>query len=131
MLSPVSHRHLHILLLISGNVETNPGPQQQNCLKFFHWNLNSICARGRIKIPLIEAYNSVHKFDVIGLSETMLDDTISDEDIRIEGFSREVYRSDHPSNTKTVYVFIFVKVWQSNADKTLRSYKKRLFLKCA
>ena len=64
VLSPMSDRHLHILFLISGDVETNPGPQQQNCLKFFHWNLNSICARGRIKIPLIEAYNSVHKFDV-------------------------------------------------------------------
>ena len=98
---------MHILLLISGDVESNPGPQKQNCLKFFHWNLNSICARGRIKIPLIEAYNSVHKFDVIGLSETMLDDMISDEDIHIEGFSREVYRSDHPSNTKTGGVFLY------------------------
>ena len=47
----------------------------------------------------------MHKFDVIGLSETMLDDTISDEDIHIEGFSREVYRSDHPSNTKTVCLY--------------------------
>ena len=31
----------------------------------------------------------------------MLDALISDEDIHIEGFSKEVYRGDHPSNTKT------------------------------
>lgn len=49
----------------------------------------------------------MHNFDVIGLSETMLDDTISDEDIHIEGFSREVYRSDHPSNTKTAGVCLY------------------------
>ena len=107
LLSPIADYHLHTLLLIAGDVETNPGPQQQNCLKFFHWNLNSICARGRIKIPLLEAYNSVHKFDVIRLSETMLDASISDEDIHIEGFSKEVYRSDHPSNTKTGGVCLY------------------------
>lgn len=47
-LSPMTDHHLNILLLVAGDVETNPGPQQENCLKFFHWNLNSICARCRI-----------------------------------------------------------------------------------
>ena len=30
----------------------------------------------------------------------MLDSSVSNVDIFIEGFSREIYRSDHPSNTK-------------------------------
>ena len=107
LLLPMGDYHLHILLLIVGDVETNPGPQQQICLRFFHWNLNSICDRGHIKILLIEAYNSVRKFDVIALSETMLDDMISNEDVHIEGFSSEVYRSDHPSNTKTGGVCLY------------------------
>ena len=59
---------LNFLLLLSGDIHLNPGPQTESQLKFFHWNLNSICARGAIKIPLIDAYNSVHHFDVITIS---------------------------------------------------------------
>ena len=105
---------LHFLLLLAGDIETNPGPRVENFFKFFHWNLNSICARGNIKIPLIEAYNSVHHFDVIAISETMLDNSISDEDIFIEGFSREIYRSDHPSNTKLGGVCLYFREGLAN-----------------
>ena len=49
---------------------------------------------------MIEAYNSIHHFDVLAISESMLDRTISNNDIFIEGFSRDIYRSDHPSNSK-------------------------------
>ena len=91
---------LNFLLFFAGDIETNPGPHRDNSLKFFHWNLNSICARGNIKISLIEAYNSVHRFDVIALSESMLNSSVNNEDIFIEGFSKEVYRSDHPSNSR-------------------------------
>ena len=86
--------------MLAGDIESNPGPQIDNCLKFFHWNLNSICARNKVKISLIEAYNSLHRFDVIAVSESMLDSSVSNVDIFIDGFSREIYRSDHPSNTK-------------------------------
>ena len=91
---------LNFLLLLSGDIETNPGPHTDNCLKFFHWYLNSICARDNIKISLIEAYNSIHRFDVIALSKSMVNSSISNEDIFIEGFSKEIYRNDHLSNTK-------------------------------
>ena len=43
----------------------------------------------------------------MALSETMLDSSISSEDIYIEGFSREVYRNDHPSNSKVGGVCIY------------------------
>ena len=33
---------LNFLLLLAGDIETNPGPNTDNCLKFFRWNLNSI-----------------------------------------------------------------------------------------
>ena len=89
-----------LIMLLAGDIETNPGPETASCLKFCHWNLNSICARGGIKTSLMEAYNSVHHFDVIAISESMLDQSISNEDISIEGFSREIFRSDHPSNSK-------------------------------
>ncbi len=95
------------LLLLSGDIETNPGPQINKCLKFFHWNLNSICARGNVKIPLIEAYDSIYKNDIIAISESMLDSTIGNEEICIEGYSKEIYRNDHPSNTKTGGVCLY------------------------
>ena len=43
----------------------------------------------------------------MALSETMLNSSISSEDIHIEGFSREVYRNDHPSNSKIGGVCIY------------------------
>ena len=88
-------------LLLCGDIHPNPGPEINKCLKFFHWNLNSICARDRIKILLIETYDVLYKFDFIAISETMLDQTVQKYEIHIEDFSKEIYRSDHPSNTKT------------------------------
>ena len=93
-LNVAMHYSLEILLLLGEDIETNPGPQTEESLKFFHWYLNSICARGAVKIPLIEAY------DLIAISETMLDSTIGNDVISIEGFSREIYRADHPSDNK-------------------------------
>ena len=86
-----------ILILLAGDIETNPGPATASCLKFYHWNLNSVCARGGILTTLIEAYNSIHHFDVIAISESMF---ISNDSIFIEGFSREIFRSDYPSNSR-------------------------------
>ena len=92
---------LDILLLLSADIETNPGPQMDRYFKFLHWNLNSICARGGVKIQLLEAYNSVYRFDVMALSETMLNSTVFNRDNEIEGFRKEIYRNYHPNDTKT------------------------------
>ena len=86
-------------LVRSGNVHENPGPNDCN-LKFFHWNLDSLTARNNTKISLIEAYNSVFSYDLIAVSDTRLNQSIDSEDIRIEGFSNETFRSDHPSNSR-------------------------------
>ena len=87
------------MLILSGEVHENPGPTDWN-LKFFHWNLDSISACENIKISLIEAYNSVFSYDLIAISDTRLDRSISNEDIQIGGFCCDVFRSDHPSNTR-------------------------------
>ena len=79
-------------------------------LRFCHWNLNGVCARDKIKISLIEAYNSVFHHDIIALSETYLNElSIKDEDIRIEGYSREIFRSDHPNGKKEGGVCLYCK----------------------
>ena len=96
-----------MLLLLCGDIETNPGPQRNCCLKFFHWNLNSICARGSIKIPLIESYNSIHHFDRFAVSESMQGSEMNNENISIERFSKDVFKSDHPSNSRIGGVCVY------------------------
>ena len=61
-----------LLLILCGDVEVNPGPGQWTSLSFCHWNLNSISVHGFVKVSLLEAYNAIHKFDIICLSETFL-----------------------------------------------------------
>ena len=113
------------ILLLAGDIELNPGPQTENSVRFFHWNLNGICARNGVKIPLIEAYNSLYKYDVITVSQSMLDSKVRDEEISIEGFSKEVFRNDHPSDSKSgVSACIFERVCQFDVGRILNYYRK-------
>ena len=89
-----------IFLLLAGDIESTPYPNQEQGLKFCHWDLNSTCARESIKIPLIEAYNTIYHHDILALSDTMLNASIDSESISIEGFSKDIFRNDHPSNNK-------------------------------
>ena len=100
-----------ILITRSGDVETNPGPKRNSTetFSFCHWNLNIISSHNYVKISLLKAYITVHKFDIVCLSETYLDSsTRSDDDnLEIEGY--DVARADHPTNTKRGGVCIFYK----------------------
>ena len=92
-------------------LKKNPGPKSyiaQN-LSICHWNLNSICAHNYIKVNLLRAYLSIHKFDIICLSETHLDSTIrsDDDNLSIPGYNVE--RRDHPSNIRRGGVGIYYK----------------------
>ena len=74
-----------------------------------HWNLNSISAHDYSKLFLLKAYISLHKFDIICLSETCLDSTVplDDDNLVISGYN--LIRSDHPSNTKRGGVCLYYK----------------------
>ena len=104
---------------LSGDIHPNPGPFIDS-LKFCHWNLSSSCARDKIKIPLIEAYNSVFHYDLIASSETNLNATVHNEKILIEGFSKEIFRNDHPSGDKQggfcIYLRMFEYMLQSHVS---------------
>ena len=77
------------LIILSGDVEVNPGPKNSvsECLSICDWNLNSILAHDYSKLFLLKAYISVHKFDIICLSETYLDSTVplDDDNLVISG----------------------------------------------
>ena len=73
------------MILLSGDVEINPGPRRNTDETFSicHWNLNSLLACNYNKF-LLRAYIAVHKFDVICLSETYLDSTVASDDENLE-----------------------------------------------
>ena len=100
-----------LLVMLSGDVEVKPGPKKKDkdYPSIFHWNLNSISAYDYSKLFLLNSYNSLHKFDIICLSETYLDSNtpLNDDNLEISGYT--LVRSDHPSNTKRGGVCLYYK----------------------
>ena len=90
----------HLLLLLSGDIETNPGPKRSSNIKFCHWNLNGLAAHHFIKVPLVEAFITSNNFDLVCLSETFLDSTIPNNDINIQISRYSLLRADHPNDIK-------------------------------
>ena len=68
------------LLLLSGDIEKNPGPKSNTNLKVCHWNLNSLQSHNFAKVSSLKTYNALYKYDIICLSETFLDSSISSND---------------------------------------------------
>ena len=68
------------------------------CLSICHWNLNSMSEKIYTKVPVLSTYISVHKFNIICLSETYLNlEVPSDEDnFKIPCY--DFIRTDHPFN---------------------------------
>ena len=99
------------LMILSGDIEVNPGPKNSvsEYLSICHRNLNSILAHDYSKLFLLKAYISVHKFDIICLSETYLDSTVPLDDVNLVISGYNFIRSDHPSNTKRGGVCLYYK----------------------
>ena len=102
-----------LILLTCGDIESNPRRPRRSdsCYNFSicHWNLSSMTACNFEKINLLEAYNTINKFDVICLSESYLDSSIaSDNDnLNIKGYN--LYRADHPNNVKRGDVCAYIR----------------------
>ena len=89
-----------ILISLSGDVQLNPGTKNKFDVNFSicHQNLNSIAAHNYAKVFLLKAYIAVYKFDIICISETYLDSSITSDDDNLEILGYKLIRSDHPSN---------------------------------
>ena len=56
-----------------GDIETNPGPAHgQGFFKFMHWSCNSLPAHDFERVPLLQAYSAIEKFNVIAITESAL-----------------------------------------------------------
>ncbi|XP_065068202.1 uncharacterized protein LOC135693597 [Rhopilema esculentum] len=91
-------------ILLSGDVEMNPGPET---FDFCCWNLNSIAAYDFLRASLIEAYNSVFNYDLIAIVETHLDSTVNEDGLALGGYS--FIKANHPQNVKRGGVGLYVK----------------------
>ena len=99
--------------MLCGVVELNPGPTKKRNSWFnfsiCHWNLNSLTAHNFEKVNLLEAYNTVNKFDIICLSESFLNSSILTENNnpKINGY--KMVKADHPNNIKRGGVCAYVR----------------------
>ena len=93
----------------SEGVEQNPGPKPSSCQSFFnhHCNLNNIFACNFIKLSMLRAYIAIQKFDVVSLSETFLNASISNDDDSLEAPGYNVLREYHPHVIKRGGVCIY------------------------
>ena len=98
-----------LLLLKHGDVEINPGPKKKET-RFFsclHRNINSILAHN--KLTLLQAYKSIHQYDILCISETYLDSSISNDDSTLSLPGYNLAWSDHPDNVKRGGVLLYYK----------------------
>ena len=94
---------LPFVILLSGDVHKNPGP---NSLKILHWNVNSISTDNFLRKTLIEAYNTSVKYDIIAISESGLHSSTDNHDLLIEGYT--LYRRDLPPDRNYGGVMVYV-----------------------
>ena len=102
-----------VTVKMSGDMKMNPGLKPSSCNKFSicHWNLTSISAHNFIKLSLLCFYISVHNFDILCLSETYLDSTISSNDSNLIIPGYDLYRADYPFNVKRGGICIYYKTF--------------------
>ena len=73
--------------------------------------LTGIAAHNYIKLSMLKAYNALHNYDIIGISETFLDSSHSDGDYSLKLEGHELITADHPNNTKPGGVCIYYRAF--------------------
>lgn len=100
-----------LLLLLSGNVQPNPGPCLQCVLtpaefksmpglKIVHLNVRSLLP----KMDMVRIWIESTDADIVIISETWLTKSITNEDINVHGYN--VFRSDRPKKGGGVAIYV-------------------------
>ena len=82
---------IHILLILAHDVETNPGPNYSQSLSICHVNVHSLLRPGRLD-DIHDELCALHNFDLIGVSESHLDNNIVDSQVDLHRYS--IFRGD-------------------------------------
>jgi len=101
-------------IICSMDVHPNPGHQvpgnntpQINNFTFKHWNINSLKTDNYSRVRLIESLVITENLDIMAISESKLDPTITNQPIEIDGYN--IIRSDLPANTTHGGVLLYYK----------------------
>jgi hypothetical protein len=92
---------IFLLVVLSGNVEINPGPStdvQTSSLSILHVNIRSI----RNKIEYIK--DNYLDYDILCFTETHLSATINNELLKLDGFST-MYRKDRTNHSSGLLIY--------------------------
>ena len=97
-------------LILCPDIHPNPGPLNSSnfavgFLSFCNWNLNTLSKDNFTRITLLEAHNTEHKYDIISLCETSLDDKV--EVPEMPGY--KFYSCNHPDGNRSGGVGIFIR----------------------
>ena len=68
------------VILLSNDVQLNPGPQEMKGLRFFHLSICSL----RNKVDELRLFCDMHKPHVLSVNETWLDESFSDEEVWLQ-----------------------------------------------
>ena len=111
------HLVLPKLILTAGDIETNPGPinqSQTKTIEIGHVNIRSLTAKvsdpndlnkSLSKFILVRNHVQFYHYDVFGISETWLDESIPDADLLIPGYRRP-FRRDVSRHQCGVLVYV-------------------------
>ena len=80
-------------ILLSNDIEKNPGDFRENFFSFCNWNINSLAKDNFQRVQLLEAHNSIFSYDIISLTEVSINDTVEVPDTL-----RDDYTFVHKSN---------------------------------
>lgn len=95
---------LSLLIILSGNVETNPGPPKSLTLNIGHINARSLNVED--KFEEIVSLVLEQKLDIFAVSETWLNHLIPSESLHIPGFS-PMFRLDRSDGRRAGGVALF------------------------
>ena len=73
------------------------------------WNLDSLAAREFSRILIVESLQAVHKFHILAVCESSLNEFIPNENISIHCFSPDPFRADKPFTAHNGGVCLYFK----------------------
>ena len=104
----VSHWSPIILIILSNDINLNPGSNfQNNSFNFMTWNVNSLAKDNFQRVNLIEAHNSIFNYDLISICETSLNDSVELPDILLNDYT--FVPANNPANSRNGGVGLFDK----------------------
>lgn len=108
------HWVLPNILRTCGDIEVNPGPSKSNkALHIGHANVRSLTSNvddplhpGSTvsKFDLVKNHILFYKYDLFGISETWIDNSVSDDKISVPGY--KVFRCDFSRHQRGVLVYV-------------------------